>query len=330
MRHPPAAPPVAAPVAAAVNSSLPQVQFEAGLALYNKGRASYARAAELFGTAADAGHAVATAWLASFYWFGFGVEQSAAEGGRLARVALDERRLQSLADQGDASAQYVLGYMYVIDLGVAKDEHEAVAWWRKSAEQKYAEAQFDLGLAYQEGEGVDKDKGKAVEWLLKAAEQGHAKGQCFLAKAYLDGEGVDKNVDEAAGWFRTSAEQKNVDAQFFLGQAYQRGEGVVKDECKAVHWFRKAAEQGDEEAQRVIDEWDTALADVATDWQVTNDPDPRRATVVEADVQGGWLCGASDEGVQEEVYEGESQQDGGMLRRMSPWMVPCKLNLSPP
>ena len=251
--------------------------------MYRKGPASQARAAELFGTATDAGHAVATAWFASFYWFGFGVEQSEAEGGRLAGIALDERGLQSLADQGDTWAQHALGSMYFNGMGVAEDACEAVVWWRKSAEQKYAEAQFDLAFAYREGAGVDMDKGKALEWIRKAAEQGHAVAQCALANAYRYGEGVDKSLDEAAGWFRKSAEQGVVDAQFSLGQAYQDGAGVVKNECKAVHWFRKAAEQGDEEAQRVIDEWATALADVAAGWQVINDPDPR-ATVVDADV----------------------------------------------
>jgi TPR repeat protein len=63
------------------------------------------------------------------------VEESKTEGERLARVALDERGLQSLADQGDASAQEALGGMYFSGLGVAKDAREGVAWWRKSAEQ---------------------------------------------------------------------------------------------------------------------------------------------------------------------------------------------------
>jgi TPR repeat protein len=102
VRQQPAAPAAAAPVAVAVNSALPQAQFEEGLALFNNGPASHPRAAELFGAAADAGHAVATAWLARCYWLEEGVAKSEAEGVRLARVALDERGLQSLADQGDA------------------------------------------------------------------------------------------------------------------------------------------------------------------------------------------------------------------------------------
>ena len=137
-RQLPVAPPPAAPVAVAVSSSLPQAQFEEGCALLNKGRASYPRAVELFGAAANAGHAVGTASLARCYWFGLGVEKSEAEGERLARVALDERGLQSLADQGDASAQHALGSMYLSGRGIAKDARKGLVWWRKSAEQGYA------------------------------------------------------------------------------------------------------------------------------------------------------------------------------------------------
>jgi TPR repeat protein len=135
-RQPTAAPPTAAPVA--VGSSLPQAQFEEGRALFNNGPASWPRAVELFGAAADAGHAVATTWLARCHWIGLGVEKSEAEGGRLARVALDERGLQSLADQGDASAQHALGSMYLSGRGIAKDARKGLVWWRKSAEQGYA------------------------------------------------------------------------------------------------------------------------------------------------------------------------------------------------
>jgi TPR repeat protein len=223
--------PDALPVEAAVSSSLPQAQFEEGRGLLNKGRASHPCGVEFFRAAADAGHAVATGWLACCHWAGQGVEQSEAEGGRLARVALGERGLQSLADQGDASAQHALGSMHYIGIGVTRDACEAVAWWRMSAEQKYAEAQCDLGLAYREGEGVDKNKGKGAEWFQKAAEQGHVSAQYALAEAYWGGEGVDQNLDEAAGWARKSAEQGHVNAQFSLGQAYKGGVGVARSEC---------------------------------------------------------------------------------------------------
>src|SRR5206468_6802374 len=62
------------------------------------------------------------------------------------------------ADKGDAKAQYELGAAFLLGtLGVAKDEVEAVKWFRKAAEQNYAFAQFMLGACYHDGQGVTKN-----------------------------------------------------------------------------------------------------------------------------------------------------------------------------
>ena len=58
--------------------------------------------------------------------------------------------------------------------GVAKDDAEAVKWYRKAAEQNDAWAQFNLGYCYANGQGVAKDKVEAVKWYRKAAEQNYA------------------------------------------------------------------------------------------------------------------------------------------------------------
>src|SRR5438132_13344797 len=118
------------------------------------------------------------------------------------------------ADKGDAKAQYELGRAFFSGtLGVAKDEAEAVKWFRKAAEQNVADAQFSLGVCYANGRGVTKDDAEAVKWFRKAAEQNFA------------------------------------GAQYNLGVRYANGRGVAKDDAEAVKWFRKAAGQGDDRAQ---------------------------------------------------------------------------------
>ena len=78
------------------------------------------------------------------------------------------------ADKGDAKAQYELGRAFFSGtLGVAKDEAEAVKWFRKAAEQNVADAQFSLGVCYDSGEGVAKDEVEAYKWWLLAAGQGN-------------------------------------------------------------------------------------------------------------------------------------------------------------
>ena len=70
---------------------------------------------------------------------------------------------RSLAEQGDAEAQFHLGVSYATGEGVPKDAVKAVEWMRKAAEQGYAEAQFNLGLMNKKGNGVPKEAEKAME-----------------------------------------------------------------------------------------------------------------------------------------------------------------------
>ena len=78
------------------------------------------------------------------------------------------------AEQGDATAQYNLGFMYNNWRGVLKDEAEAVRWYRLAAEQGDAAAQFSLGVMYAAGVGVLKDSVLAHMWSNTAGANGNA------------------------------------------------------------------------------------------------------------------------------------------------------------
>jgi TPR repeat protein len=168
-------------------------------------------------------------------------------------VAKDEAEAvewyRKAAEQGHCVAQNNLGVCYHGGTGVDKDEAEAVEWYRKAAEQGHSNGQYNLGDCYENGTGVDKDEAKAVEWYRKAAEQGDSGAQNNLGWCYEDGTGVEANEAEAVKWYRKSAEQGDSGAQNNLGDCYHWGTGVDKDEAAAVEWYRKAAEQGDSGAQ---------------------------------------------------------------------------------
>ena len=66
-----------------------------------------------------------------------------------------------------ASGQCVLGWRLANGAGVAKDEVEAVKWYRKAAEKGNAEAQFSLGVMLAEGRVVAKDEVGAVNCFAK-------------------------------------------------------------------------------------------------------------------------------------------------------------------
>ena len=75
---------------------------------------------------------------------------------------------EAKAEQGDAEAQFNLGFCYDDGRGVTKNTKEAVKWYRKAAEQDYAPAQFNLGYCYANGQGVGKNKEEAPEIAKKA------------------------------------------------------------------------------------------------------------------------------------------------------------------
>jgi TPR repeat protein len=54
--------------------------------------------------------------------------------------------LRPLAEQGDARAQCAVGLMYLLGQGVPHDDAQAVAWYRKAADQGNGDGQFGLGL----------------------------------------------------------------------------------------------------------------------------------------------------------------------------------------
>ena len=101
-------------------------------------------------------------------------------------MAVDFWLLRSMAEQGDAAAQYCLGIMYqqggLMYKGtrsVPQDMAEALKWLRKAAEQGYAEAQFHLGLMHGIGQGVPQDYVQAYTWFSAAAAHGHKKAKLF-------------------------------------------------------------------------------------------------------------------------------------------------------
>ena len=77
------------------------------------------------------------------------------------------------AEQGHASAQYNLGFMYNHGKGVPQDYAEAMKWYRLAAEQGDADAQYIVGVMYHNGEGVPQDYIVAHMWWNLAANQGN-------------------------------------------------------------------------------------------------------------------------------------------------------------
>jgi TPR repeat protein len=120
--------------------------------------------------------------------------------------------------------------------------------WRQKAEQGDATAQALMGSVYHLGKGVPQNDKEAVKWFRLAADQGNAMAQYSMGFAYYSGKGVPQNYTEAVKWFRLAAEQGEADAQASLAVIYYSGQGVPRDYVQAYVWSNIAATKGHKKA----------------------------------------------------------------------------------
>jgi len=97
---------------------------------------------------------------------------------------------RSLAEQGSAEAQFILGTMYLGGQGVSQNDAQTLAWYRKAADQGHAAALYFLGTMYAAGQSVPQDDAQAIIWYRKAAAQGHKAAQLELEWIYNHGRGI--------------------------------------------------------------------------------------------------------------------------------------------
>ena len=100
-----------------------------------------------------------------------------------------------LAEMGNASAQYKLGYMYKTGKGVPLDYGGAVRWYHLAAIQGNASAQSNLGFMYKTGKGVPQDFLQAYMWYKLANISGHKDAEKWLHN--LSRKMTSANIEEA-------------------------------------------------------------------------------------------------------------------------------------
>jgi hypothetical protein len=116
------------------------------------------------------------------------------------------KAFRTLADQGNANAQFNLAVMYAQGQGVPQSEEEAHKWYRLSASHGFPEAQVIVGIMYDRGNGVPQDLVEGARWQRLAAAQGNLTAQAALGSKYFFGHGVEKDYVRAFMWFTLAAD----------------------------------------------------------------------------------------------------------------------------
>ncbi len=209
---------------------------------------------------------LAVTGIAAAVWFwsgGFGAKPTPAPVAAIAADALSNGKAafdrkdyveamhwdRQAADQGNATAQTYVGYLYEKGLGVPQDYADALRWYRKAADQGHAPAQKNIGNLYEQGSGVTRDYAEAMRWFRLAADQGNAGAQTNIGYLFEEGRGVPQDYAEAMRWYREAADQGEATAQNNIGVFYDKGYGVAQDYGEAMRWYRMAANQGNIDAE---------------------------------------------------------------------------------
>lgn len=149
---------------------------------------------------------------ATSVWAGFEEGMAAYERGDYTTTVKEWR---PLAEQGNATAQHHLAWLYLLGRGVPQDDQEAIRWFRKAAEQGDSDAQTNLGSLYLLGDRIPQDATEALKWLHAAASQGHPFAQTKLGIMYEDGHGVPQDRIQAYMWFSLAAAEGSELAKAF-------------------------------------------------------------------------------------------------------------------
>jgi uncharacterized protein len=204
------------------------------------------------------------------------------------------------ARSGDPHSQRVTASHYDLGLGTKKNLKKAKYWYRKSAEQGNAEAQYELGYILAKGSAGPKDAVESQKWLCaawaykfmnrsypcaaaikkkmemqkltmaaaklrsqnrnveatellrQAAEADYGPAQFFYAQTMKKNDGKSVDWKRACDWIERSEKNHFSKAAFFLGICHVTGEWHKQDYIVARHMFENAARFGDAGALREL------------------------------------------------------------------------------
>jgi len=214
-----------------------EAQFYTGL-LYDSGyngRANYELAFQWYQKSADQGYAEAQDNLGDMYY-----------NGLLGKNNIKEaiKWYQSAADQGLDESKIKLSKIYETGRGGPKDIKKAIELCSEVAEHGDSDAQIQVGELYK----LSGDSTQAMAWFRKAAEQGNALAQYILGQEYESGTGGIKSCVEAAKWYRKAADQKFKGA---FEKWIECNELTLQTEGNIKKWYISASNSEDPELKAV-------------------------------------------------------------------------------
>ncbi|MGE0211988.1 MAG: tetratricopeptide repeat protein [Parvibaculaceae bacterium] len=189
------------------------------------------------------------------------------------------KHLEAAVENGNVVANWYLGHIWRLGLGVQVDQAKAFDCYRKVAED-YDPSEPRPGVLdimvdsivrvadyYRDGDaaaGIRADPQRAFQLYNAAVGYAHPGAQFGLGSMYLKGSWVNRNTNQALRWLTLAARKRYAPAQALLGDLYWGGEIVRQDRSAAVMWYTLATQASRPEQQpQIFDRLDIMLAQVS-------------------------------------------------------------------
>jgi len=149
-------------------------------------------------------------------------------------LALSDRYFEEAAEQGYSPAIYWLGRSLI-----GRDTKKAVQLLEIASAFGNAAAMGALGVIFKDAMGIAEDKERARYWMKASADRNYANGMVCLGILMQDNE----EFESAFQLFKSAAELNDDNGYFQLGNCYHNGEGCSKNVEKARQNYLKACDQ---------------------------------------------------------------------------------------
>ena len=139
------------------------------------------------------------------------------------------------------------------------DNKTALKLFGELANKNNPNAEYWLGHMNEIGLGIPRDVTKGIELYKKAAEQNIVAAEARLGDLYLNGDLVTPDFSQAKSYLQRAAYHADPRSAMLLGQMYRIGIGTAVDQKQAYAWSEVASLEGSEFAAR---ERDSSLHDL--------------------------------------------------------------------
>lgn len=162
------------------------------------------------------------------------------------------------SDDGNIIADWYLGHMYRLGLGVAADQAVAYSYYSRVAEGFDPEEQdkdrlrvtvdSQLRMANYVRTGIPAANLKANPqyaartFLRLATTYAHPGALYALGVMSIEGEGMKQNPQQGLKWLNAAVRKHNPEAAAYLGNLYAKGKVVRFDETRALMWYIVASQ----------------------------------------------------------------------------------------